>query len=136
MNSGGLLYDACLRHTAATFWQTRGAGGAGGAVKRAVRWFELLALFGVVPAALAVWARGLSLPFLFVTAWVCLVVLWRDPTFQRDQLWRREQLWTWLRGPLALALGVCTLLAVGLYLLEPAAPLRPPARRRPGAGCW
>ena len=47
-------------------------------------------------------------------------MLWRDPTFQRDQLWRREQLWSWLRGPLALALGVCTLLAVGLYLLEPA----------------
>jgi membrane protease YdiL (CAAX protease family) len=56
---------------------------------------------------------------LFITAWVCLALLWRDPTFQRDQLWRREQLWTWLRGPLALALGVCTLIALGLYLIEP-----------------
>src|SRR5215469_10707833 len=86
-----------------------------GTVTRAVRWMEL----GLLPAALATFARGLSLPVLFVAAWVCLAVLWRDPTFQRDQLWRREQLWTWLRGPLALALGVCTLLAVGLYLLEP-----------------
>jgi len=88
-------------------------------VSRTARWIELGLLFGIVPVALAAQARGLSLPFLFVTAWVCLAVLWRDPTFQRDQLWRREQLWTWLRGPLALALGVCTLLAVGLYLLEP-----------------
>ena len=75
--------------------------------------------FGVLPALLAIYARGLALPVLFIVAWVCLVLLWRDPTFQRDQLWRREQLWTWLRGPLALALGVGTLAAVGLYLLEP-----------------
>ena len=88
-------------------------------MKQAGRWLELAALFGVVPALLALRARALSLPFLFLAAWVCLAVLWRDPTFQRDQLWRREQLWTWLRGPLALALAACTLLAVGLYLLEP-----------------
>ena len=86
---------------------------------RAVRWMELGVLFGLLPAALATFARGLSLPVLFVAAWLCLTVLWRDPTFQRDQLWRREQLWTWLRGPLALALGVGTLLAVGVYLVEP-----------------
>ena len=86
---------------------------------RAVRWIELGALFGLLPAALATFARGLSLPVLFVAAWLCLTVLWRDPTFQRDQLWRREQLWTWLRGPLALALAAGTLLAVGVYLVEP-----------------
>jgi membrane protease YdiL (CAAX protease family) len=84
------------------------------------RWAELAALFGVMPAVLALCAPGFSLPFLFVTAWVCLVALWRDPTFQRDQLWRREQLWTWLRRPLALALGVGTLLALGLYFVDPA----------------
>ena len=89
-------------------------------MSRTARWIELGLLFGIVPAALAAQARELSLPFLFVTAWVCLAVLWRDPTFQRDQLWRRERLWTWLRGPLALALAACSLLAVGLYLLEPA----------------
>jgi membrane protease YdiL (CAAX protease family) len=80
---------------------------------------ELGVLFGLLPAALATFARSLSLPVLFVAAWLCLVVLWRDPTFQRDQLWRREQLWTWLRGPLALALAAGTLLAVGVYLVEP-----------------
>ena len=58
---------------------------------RAVRWIELGALFGLLPAALATFARSLSLPVLFVAAWLCLAVLWRDPTFQRDQLWRREQ---------------------------------------------
>jgi len=87
---------------------------------RVVRGAELVAFFVAVPAALAARAPRLALPFLFLAAWVCLVVLWRDPTFQRDQLWRREQLWTWLRGPLALALAVCTLLALGLYLVEPA----------------
>jgi membrane protease YdiL (CAAX protease family) len=81
---------------------------------------ELGLLFGIVPALLAAYARALALPFLFLTAWVCLAVLWRDPTFQRDELWRREQLWTWLRGPLALALLVGTLLAVGVFLVEPA----------------
>lgn len=86
---------------------------------RAVRWIELGVLFGLLPAALATFARSLSLPVLFVAAWLCLAVLWRDPTFQRDQLWRREQLWTWLRGPLALALAAGTLLAVGVYLVEP-----------------
>ncbi len=86
---------------------------------RAGRWMELGALFGLLPAALAIFARGLSLPVLFVAAWLCLTVLWRDPTFQRDELWRREQLWTWLRGPLALALAVGTLLAVAVYLVEP-----------------
>lgn len=86
---------------------------------RAVRWMELGVVFGLLPAALATFARSLSLPVLFVAAWLCLAVLWRDPTFQRDQLWRREQLWTWLRGPLALALAVGTLLAVGVYLVEP-----------------
>ena len=89
-------------------------------MSRTARWIELGLLFGVVPALLAARARALALPFLFVTAWICLGVLWRDPTFQRDQLWRRERLWTWLRGPLALALATCSLLAVGLYLLEPA----------------
>ncbi|HET9158076.1 MAG TPA: CPBP family intramembrane glutamic endopeptidase [Myxococcaceae bacterium] len=88
-------------------------------MKRAVRWIELGALFGLLPAALATFARGLSLPVLFVAAWLCLAVLWWDPTFQRDELWRREQLWTWLRGPLALALAAGTLLAVGVYLVEP-----------------
>ena len=87
---------------------------------RAMRWMELGALFGLLPAALATFARGLSLPVLFVAAWLCLTVLWRDPTFQRDELWRREQLWTWLWGPLALALGVGTLLALAVYLVEPA----------------
>ena len=87
---------------------------------RAMRWMELGALFGLLPAALATFARGLSLPVLFVAAWLCLTVLWRDPTFQRDELWRREQLWTWLRGPLALALGAGTLLALAVYLVEPA----------------
>ena len=77
-------------------------------------------MFGVLPVMLAVYARALALPVLFVAAWVCLAVLWRDPTFQRDELWRREQLWTWLRGPLALALLVGTLLAVGVFLVEPA----------------
>jgi membrane protease YdiL (CAAX protease family) len=80
---------------------------------------ELGALFGLLPAALATFARSLSLPVLFVAAWLCLAVLWHDPTFQRDQLWRREQLWSWLRGPLALALAGGTLLAVGVYLVEP-----------------
>ena len=88
-------------------------------LSRTARWIELGLLFGVVPALLAAHARALALPFLFVTAWICLVVLWRDPTFQRDQLWRRERLWTWLRGPLAVALAACSVLAVGLYLLEP-----------------
>ena len=77
-------------------------------------------MFGLLPVMLAVYARALALPVLFVAAWVCLAVLWRDPTFQRDELWRREQLWTWLRGPLALALLVGTLLAVGVFLVEPA----------------
>ena len=76
-------------------------------------------VFGVLPAVLALHARSLALPVLFIAAWVCLALLWRDPTFQRDQLWRREQLWTWLRGPLALALLLGTLAALGLYLLEP-----------------
>jgi membrane protease YdiL (CAAX protease family) len=89
-------------------------------VRQAARWVELGVLFGVVPALLAMRARALSLPLLFVAAWVCLAVLWRDPTFQRDQLWRREQLWTWLRGPLALALLTGTALAVALWLLAPA----------------
>jgi len=88
-------------------------------VTRAARWIELGAVFGLLPATLATFARGLSLPVLFVAAWVCLGLLWRDPTFQRDELWRREQLWTWLRGPLALALAACTLLALGVYLVEP-----------------
>ena len=78
-------------------------------------------VLGGLPVVLALQARGLALPVLFVTAWVCLALLWRDPTFQRDQLWRREQLRTWLRGPLALALGVCTLIALGLSLIEPRA---------------
>jgi uncharacterized protein len=89
-------------------------------VTRAARWIELGTVFGLLPVMLAVYARALALPVLFVAAWVCLVVLWRDPTFQRDELWRREQLWTWLRGPLALALLVGTLLAVGVFLVEPA----------------
>jgi uncharacterized protein len=89
-------------------------------VTRAARWIELGTVFGLLPVMLAVYARGLALPVLFVAAWVCLFVLWRDPTFQRDELWRREQLWTWLRGPLALALLVGTLLAVGVFLVEPA----------------
>ncbi|HEY1907983.1 MAG TPA: CPBP family intramembrane glutamic endopeptidase [Myxococcaceae bacterium] len=87
---------------------------------RAARWIELGTVFGLLPVMLAMYARALALPVLFVAAWVCLALLWRDPTFQRDELWRREQLWTWLRGPLALALLVCTLLAVGVFLLEPA----------------
>jgi len=74
----------------------------------------------MAPAVLALCAPRLSLPFLFVTAWVCLAVLWRDPTFQRDQLWRREHLWAWLRRPLFLALGAGTLLALGLHWAEPA----------------
>ena len=87
---------------------------------RAARWIELGTVFGLLPVLLALYARALALTVLFVAAWVCLALLWRDPTFQRDELWRREQLWTWLRGPLALALLACTLLAVGVFLLEPA----------------
>jgi membrane protease YdiL (CAAX protease family) len=87
---------------------------------RAARWIELGTVFGLLPVMLAIYARALALPVLFVAAWVCLVILWRDPTFQRDELWRREQLWTWLRGPLALALLVGTLLAVGVFLVQPA----------------
>jgi len=110
MNSGGLLFDGCLASPRCHRERT---------VTRAARWIELGALFGLLPVALAAFARGLSLPVLFVIAWVCLAVLWRDPTFQRDELWRRERRWTWLRGPLALALAAGTLLAVGVYWVEP-----------------
>ncbi len=48
-------------------------------------------MFGGLPAVLALHARGLALPVLFIAAWVGLALLWGDPTFQRDQLWRREQ---------------------------------------------
>jgi hypothetical protein len=98
-------------------------------VTRAARWIELGALFGLLPVALAAFARGLSLPVLFLIAWVCLAVVWRDPTFQRDELWRREQLWTWLRGPLALALAAGTLLAVGVHWVEPVTSSNFPAAR-------
>jgi len=84
MNSGGLLFAACLASPRCHME---------GTVTRAARWIELAALFGLLPVALAAFAPGLSLPVLFVIAWVCLAVLWRDPTFQRDELWRRERLW-------------------------------------------
>jgi hypothetical protein len=48
---------------------------------------------------------------------VGLALLWRDPTFPRDQLWRREQLLTWLRGPLGLALGAGTLVRLGRWFV-------------------
>jgi hypothetical protein len=86
-------------------------------VSRTARRVELSVVFGVLPAVLALHARGLALPVLFIAAWVGLALLWRDPTFPRDQLWRREQLLTWLRGPLGLALGAGTLVRLGRWFV-------------------
>jgi hypothetical protein len=78
-------------------------------VSRTARRVELSVVFGVLPAVLALHARGLALPVLFIAAWVGLAL--------RDQPWRREQLWTRFRVPLGLALGAGGLVGLGRWFV-------------------
>lgn len=77
-------------------------------------------MFVVAPTLLAVFMRGyLIFPAIWSLAAICLVVLLRDPTFDRAQLWNARRVFVGLPGVIIMFTVLAVVLAVGLVLYEP-----------------
>ena len=90
--------------------------------RRLLRLLECALLFGAVPAVLDLRALGgRFLPLLAGVTVVMLVLLWRDPTFDRARLWNAAA----ARAALPRILGVWAALALGMVGLTVALDMMP-----------
>jgi uncharacterized protein len=97
-------------------------------------WFECLALFAGVPIALTVAADVVRpLPVLGVVLVGVLIVLWRDPTFDRGQVFRRDRFGSQVVQIVGLWLAAAIVLGIGMWWYEPRALFRFPMER---PGLW
>lgn len=80
---------------------------------------ELVGLFGVLPVAVLLWpGRKPVLPAIGLLAIAALLLLLRDPTFDRRRLWR----WRRVRGELPAMFGRLALAGLGMASLVPLLP--------------
>lgn len=88
------------------------------------RLIEFLALFVIAPAALAAFVPPRSMammlfPTLLSSMVVCVVLLRRDPTFDRTQFWNRAGLRDGLRGVLLRVAVLGPVVALAVWLWRP-----------------
>lgn len=95
------------------------------------RWMELVALFAVAPAGLALLPARLVLPAILGGAALCLVLLLRDPTFHRGRLWRGWPERALLPGILLRVAAAAVLGTASLWAFAPERLLSLP-RQNPG----
>jgi membrane protease YdiL (CAAX protease family) len=86
-------------------------------VRATGRLFELIVVFGGIPPVLALVPGRVVLPSLAAVGGLCLLMLLRDPTFDRRQLWNATAARAWL-GPILLrvVLAAAALTVVTLVL--------------------
>ncbi len=91
---------------------------ADGRGARAARLMEMVALFGAIPVALAIYGPRWALPVLFVATPLCLAVLCKDASFPRENLLRPPPpgalRWVTLR-----AAAISGVSALGMGWLDP-----------------
>jgi uncharacterized protein len=99
-----------------------GAGRAADPPVSVLRWrraVELALLFVVVPLVLANTSGRLIIPSVLASGGLCLLLLLRDPTFDRTLLWRRSAARPHRRRVVLRALVCCLLLGVGVAVWRP-----------------
>ena len=95
------------------------------------RWLELGAVFVLAPALLALTPRWMVTVGIVSSGVICLVVLLRDPSFDRRQLWDASQARAGLRGVALRTVVVWTGLLVLTALWQPERLFQTP-RHHPG----
>jgi len=98
--------------------------------ERIYLWVEFLALFGLLPALFCFRSIHVPLPLLLLSAAaVCLLILSRDRSFNRDQLWNLPAFWRGLPAVLGLWLIGAALFAAAVLIFAPDRYLEFPRQR-------
>jgi hypothetical protein len=85
-----------------------------------LRLSEMLALFVAMPVALAFFRDVISpIPVLILVGTAVLVMLLRDPSFERSTLWSTAGLGRAIRQMVPMWLGTAGVVAAALYLIRP-----------------